>query len=126
MPLVNARQAAELTGKDRSTLLRAVSGGRLSATRDDRGQYLFDPAELERVYGSLRAHQGAAQAVREDAYAHNPDAQALEHERHSFEEERTFLRGMLEKQAEQVRLLTDQREREPARSPALFRWFRRA
>jgi hypothetical protein len=148
MPLVNARQAAKLTGKDRSTLLRAVASGRLSATRDDRGQHLFDPAELERVYGSLRAHSSAAQAVREDAYAHNPDAQAgeleklrtmvemlererrtsqetLEHERRSFEEERTFLRGMLEKQAEQVKLLTDQREREGARSPSLWaRLFR--
>jgi hypothetical protein len=149
MPLVNARQAAELTGKDRSTLLRAVSSGRLSATRDDRGQHLFDPAELERVYGSLRAHQGDAHAVREAAYAHNPDAQALEierlrtmvemlererrtsqetleHERRSFEEERTFLRGMLERQTEQVKLLTDERQQRDRHSPSVWaRLFRK-
>jgi hypothetical protein len=47
-------------------------------------------------------------------------------ERRTFDEERTFLRGMLEKQTEQVRLLTDQREREQTRSPSLFRWFRRS
>jgi hypothetical protein len=49
----------------------------------------------------------------------------LKHARRSFDEERTFLRGMLEKQAEQVRLLSDLREQKP-RSPSLLRWFRRA
>ena len=54
MPPMNARTAAQLTGKDRSTILRAVESGRLSASKDERGQWLIDPAELERVYGSLR------------------------------------------------------------------------
>ena len=44
-------------------------------------------------------------------------------ERRSFDEERTFLRSMLERHTEQVRLLTDQRERH---SPTLLaRLFRK-
>jgi hypothetical protein len=57
--------------------------------------------------------------------AHERTRSDHDRERRSFEEERTFLRGMLEKQAEQVKLLTDQRERAPARSPSLWaRLFR--
>src|SRR5215218_1016511 len=128
MALIGAREAAQLTGKDRSTILRAIEGGRLSATRDDQGHYLIDPAELERVYGTLRTPAGGADADAEAmpqlAYAEAARAAALarevellremmqqhERDRHTWEEERTFLRGMLEKQTEQVRLLTDRRE----------------
>jgi excisionase family DNA binding protein len=67
MPPMSARSAAELTGKDRSTILRAIETGRLSATRDDRGHYLIDPAELERVYGSLRSPAEPADAASQDA-----------------------------------------------------------
>ena len=54
MPLINVRIAAELAGKDRSTIVRAIEEGRLSAAKDARGRYQIDPAELERVYGTLR------------------------------------------------------------------------
>jgi hypothetical protein len=144
MPPMNARTASKLTGKDRSTILRAVENGRLSATKNERGQWLIDPAELERVYGSLRVPDAPSEPSNHDAYAlqvasltrevellretvahdRRTARETLEHERRQWDEERTFLRGMLEKQAEQVRLLTDQREQK-RRSPALFRWFRR-
>src|SRR5215204_4658144 len=42
--------AAKLTGLNRTTVLRAIKSGRLSATRQDDGSYRIDPAELERVY----------------------------------------------------------------------------
>lgn len=44
------RQAAELTGKSKSTLTRAIKAGRLSASRDAKGLYVIDPAELARAY----------------------------------------------------------------------------
>ena len=53
MPLVSIRTASELTGKDRTTVNRAISAGKLSATKSEHGHYLIDPAELERVYGTL-------------------------------------------------------------------------
>ena len=48
------RQAAKAVGKDRTTLLRAVLSGRLSATREAAtGAWLIEPAELHRLYPPL-------------------------------------------------------------------------
>ena len=52
--LVGLNEAARLAGKDQSTITRAYQAGRLSFTKDARGNPMFDPAELERVYGPLR------------------------------------------------------------------------
>jgi hypothetical protein len=143
MPHVSVRIASELTGKDRSTITRAIDAGKLSATRDEHGRFLIDPAELERVFGALTPPIDArTDAVHENAQPFHESALARElvlireildreraaheRERGEWHEERSFLRTMLEKQTDQVKLLTDQREQERARSPSLFRWFRRA
>jgi hypothetical protein len=149
MPLVPLRTAAELTGKDRSTLLRAIEHGKLSATKSELGRYLVDPAELERVYGALRLPAVQTEAVQHEAHDGNSalaarevehlrelleresrererERQGYERDRRAWEEERAFLRTLTEKQTEQMRLITDQRERERPRSPSLFRWFRRS
>jgi excisionase family DNA binding protein len=147
MALLSPGQAAELTGKHRSTIIRAIDKGHLSATRDGFGHHLIDPAELERVYGSLR-NPTERDPSRDDAEEHDATpvrVAALEREvellremlaevrssserdRHSFDEERTFLRGMLERQTEQVKLLTDERQQRDRHSPPLWsRLWRRA
>ena len=51
---VGLTEAARLTGKDQSTITRACQSGRLSFTKDESGNRMFDLAELERVYGPLR------------------------------------------------------------------------
>jgi hypothetical protein len=43
-------QAIKESKKAKSTLIDAIKNGRLSASRDDKGRYLIDPAELFRVY----------------------------------------------------------------------------
>ncbi|MEI2802543.1 MAG: hypothetical protein V9E84_02235 [Trichococcus flocculiformis] len=43
-------QAAKETGKSKATISKAINSGRLSATRNDKGGYDIDPAELFRVY----------------------------------------------------------------------------
>jgi hypothetical protein len=43
-------QAAEATGRSRSTLLRAIRKGAISASRDEAGGFLVDEAELARVF----------------------------------------------------------------------------
>ncbi len=48
------KEAADAAGKDRSTLFRAIKSGRLSATKDDSGNYHIDPAELQRVFPVAR------------------------------------------------------------------------
>ena len=140
MPYLGTREAAALAGKDRSTILRAIKSGHLSATRDG-GGYLIDPAELERAFGTLRHADASAEAVPSLAYADAARATAerevellremLDRERHSYErdrrtweEERTFLRTMLERQTDQVKLLTDERQRDRERpSPSLLAWL---
>ena len=44
------KQAAESVGKSKTAILRAVQAGKVSARRDDHGQWLIEPAELHRVY----------------------------------------------------------------------------
>jgi hypothetical protein len=50
MTAFSLRQAAQEAGTSKSTILRAIQSGRLSATRTDDGGYSIDPAELFRVY----------------------------------------------------------------------------
>ncbi|KJV04965.1 hypothetical protein [Methylocucumis oryzae] len=50
MPLLTLNQAAKEAKKAKSTLLEAIQSGRLSAVKNDTGQWQIDPAELFRVY----------------------------------------------------------------------------
>lgn len=54
MALVTIAEAAELVGKSRKTLYRAIKTGALSATTNVTGVTNIDIAELVRVYGPLR------------------------------------------------------------------------
>ena len=47
---LSLREAAQQAGTSKSTILRAIQSGRLSATRTDDGGYSIDPSELCRVY----------------------------------------------------------------------------
>lgn len=62
--MMSLRQAAELTGKSKSTLTRAIKTGRLSATRDAEGVYAIDPAELARVYPIIEMQDAQRDADR--------------------------------------------------------------
>lgn len=53
------RTAAQHTGTSKSTILRAIKSGRLSAARLDDGGYEIDGAELERVYPTQRSTERA-------------------------------------------------------------------
>jgi len=44
------QQAADVVGVNKSTVLRAIQAGKVPATRDERDQWLIEPAELRRVY----------------------------------------------------------------------------
>ena len=51
--------AAAATGTVKSTILRAIMAGKVSATRNDHGQWVIEPAELHRVYPPATAGNGA-------------------------------------------------------------------
>lgn len=46
----NLVSAAAATGKTKSTILKAIKNGRISASKDELGGWSIDPAELHRVY----------------------------------------------------------------------------
>jgi hypothetical protein len=50
MPPLTLNQAAKACRKSKSTLLEAISSGRMSASRNSRSQWQIDPSELFRVY----------------------------------------------------------------------------
>jgi excisionase family DNA binding protein len=51
----SVKQAAEATGKTKPTILRAIQKGKISAQKDDHGEWQIDPAELHRVYEPVPA-----------------------------------------------------------------------
>jgi len=44
------QQATDAAGANKSTILRAIQAGKVSATRNEHDQWLIEPAELHRVY----------------------------------------------------------------------------
>jgi excisionase family DNA binding protein len=49
MPLTLA-EAAQATGLNRSTILRAIKSGKISGARDEAGAWAVEPVELHRVF----------------------------------------------------------------------------
>lgn len=51
MARVGAKRAAELTGKSKSTIQRAMNSGKISYELDNNGRRVIDVSELERAFG---------------------------------------------------------------------------
>lgn len=51
MAKVGAQRAAELTGRSKSTIQRAMNSGKLSFEVDNNGRRVIDASELDRVFG---------------------------------------------------------------------------
>lgn len=48
--MLSLKDASEAVGMTKPALFKAIKAGRLSASRNDKGEYQIDPAELFRVY----------------------------------------------------------------------------
>jgi hypothetical protein len=119
---VTLQRAAELTGRSRSTIHRAMEKGRLSFEKDETGNRAIDVSELDRVFG-LRPRRDAELDGAEELHRH--DVQLIEL-RAQLEIERSK-RALLEERIDELReerdrwrnqterMLTDQRPR-PHRS----------
>lgn len=59
------QQAANATGKAKSTIQRAIKSGKLSASRKEDGSYGIDTSELDRVY-ALRNTGGAPVVMKQN------------------------------------------------------------
>jgi excisionase family DNA binding protein len=131
MPDMTMRQAAEWAGVTRATIQKAIVSGRLTAPKDDKGQYQINPAELERVY---QPKQSDTAKTGSESHAETVDLTA------AYNREIALLREMVDKaearladlardrdkwrdQAEaQTRLLTHQGELKPG---SRWNWFRK-
>jgi len=114
-------EAAKATGRDRSTILRAIRNGKLSAVRDtSTGAWLIEPAELHRIYDPADAAADAQSDEHGNAQARTGDSAVLHREVELLRERLaekddviSDLRGRLDREAEERRkltmMLTDQR-----------------
>ncbi len=66
MTIFTLTEAATEVGRSKSTLLRAIDAGRLSATRNEHGDYRVDAAELFRVYPPQSAQQSSGPVAPSD------------------------------------------------------------
>src|SRR5258708_7079687 len=109
------KQAAEATGKTKPTILRAIQKSKISAKKDEHGEWQIDPAELHRVYDRVShdtdTHTGVSnthvpreiELLREMLADKDNQIESLNRRLESVDEERrTTLRQL-------TALLTDQR-----------------
>jgi hypothetical protein len=143
-------QAAAAVGKNRSTILRAIKLGKLSAERDEAtGAWAIQPAELHRVYPVASVHDDQHVGQHDDAPMRNGAAAAEIRELRArlgiaearitdkdaliaaHEQALDDLRRRLDAEAEERRRLTlmlaDQRPPAPVSAPRRSWWpWRRA
>jgi chromosome segregation ATPase len=60
MAKVGAQRAAELTGRSKSTIQRAMNNGKISFDIDANGRRLIDVSELDRAFGLMSSSTSAA------------------------------------------------------------------
>lgn len=66
MTKLNVSQAARATGKNRTTLYRHMSSGKLSVEKDATDNPVIDVSELERVYGTVKMDAAPATVKQTD------------------------------------------------------------
>jgi Helix-turn-helix domain len=129
MPEMTISEAAQWAGKDRSTLIKAIQKGRISARRTDDGQWMIDPAELARVYQPVKQPVNVTdeftegipqQALAGELAAMRQIIALLERQVEDVRSERDHWRTHAEAQ---TRLLTHMNE--TASEPAQRAWWQR-
>src|SRR3954451_22435319 len=58
-------QAAKAVGMSKTSILRSIKAGRISAGRDELGQWAIEPCELHRVYPPLTDDTGTGNGTEE-------------------------------------------------------------
>ena len=118
------KEAADATGKERSTIQRAIKSGRISATLGESGAYEIDPSELHRVFPPVARNQAQPIATQQETTSENRELKAkVELLREMVDDLRQRLdKSEEERRATQTKLtaiLTDQRAKpEPEAQPA--------
>ena len=125
MPLSLA-EAAQATGLNKSTILRAIKSGRITGTRGPSGQWEIEAAEVHRVYPPAMAAAGRAGAFPRGAAGHAAASLAEAHQRAILAEQRLAdAKAALDELRAQRDAWQAQAERLALAAPAARRSWRR-
>ena len=129
-------QAAKAVGKGKTTILKAIKSGRISAKKENNGQWAIDPSELYRVYQPVNENSSPTdEKERTDTPSElielRVQVQALNEQNSLLKDERDDLRQRLDNESEERRkltlMLTDQREKPPQKTAdetlTLWQWL---
>tara|TARA_R100000935_G_scaffold25798_1_gene45627 strand:+ start:1064 stop:1483 length:420 start_codon:yes stop_codon:yes gene_type:complete len=128
--------AAQATGKNKTTIQRAIKSGKISAVKGNSGAYEIDPAELHRVFPPATAQRDAQQydvTLETNASARISELEkelavaqsrsiSLEEQRQQMSETIEDLRARLDRSEDRITALTDQRGPEARNQKG---WFAR-
>ncbi len=106
MAKVGAQRAADLTGKSKSTVQRAMNSGKLSFELDQNKRRVIEVSELERVFGIKQQNVAKATPVKTEA---KEITEAVEKERMKMQIK--MLEQQLTAADERVEDLMDQRDK---------------
>ena len=109
--MLSLTKAAEEVGISRSALFKAIKNGRVSATKNGKGEFEIDPAELFRVYQpvnkvNVNLHQPSQQQDIAKETAETVEITMLKQLLKQVESERDDLRRRLDDEAQERRKLT--------------------
>ena len=105
-------QAAKAVGMSKTSILRSIKAGRISAGRDELGQWAIEPCELHRVYPALTEDTVTGNGTEERAVTGGETALAEANARAAVAEARLFdSKSMLEEIREQRDRWQQQAER---------------
>lgn len=115
MAKVGAQRAAELTGKSKSTIQRAMNSGKLSFELDPNGRRVIDVSELERAFGLQQSGGSTGSTGGASVSSSSSVEQELEKASTLIEMERMKMRikmleGQLETAEQQIEDLQNQRD----------------
>ena len=108
MPLLNLTAASRVAGVGRSTIVRALKSGRLSATTNEQGERVIDTSELARVFGPLKGNDYPnEQAVDSHDIGQNDDMVSLLREQlaAALDREKQAIEQGLEREARLLSML---------------------
>jgi len=124
MPAVGLSEAAKLTGRNQSTIHRAMKTGRLAYSTEENGERRIDVAELERVFG-IKANGAIPDAIAQSLQSHVTQAGEVAALQRLLDDREATIRDLRARldtseqerratQAQLAALLTDQRSTPPA------------
>ena len=107
-------KAAEATGKSKTTIHRAINSGKLSAVRNEQGEYEIDPLELLRVYDIVtpepqkrnEMERSVTPVMVDEAAVLRAEIEGLKQQLALLKDERDDLRRRLDEDSAERRRLT--------------------